>query len=138
MEFQSVEQLLDQKKVRITAMRQMVLEYFIENDKSVSLSDLESVFPRADRITLYRTLKTFEEKGIVHKIENATSEVKFALCKLDCSPAQHIDLHPHFHCLKCDETTCLESISIPSLSLPEGYQARDFNMMIKGFCRVCA
>ena len=42
---------------------------------------LEKAFPRADRITIYRTLKTFEEKGIVHGIEEGTTEVKYALCQ---------------------------------------------------------
>lgn len=73
------ETLLDQKSIRITPMRQLVLEYFLAENQIVGLTELEEIFPRADRITLYRTLKTFEEKGILHRIDNGVSEVKYAL-----------------------------------------------------------
>jgi Fe2+ or Zn2+ uptake regulation protein len=42
----------------------------------LSLSEIENQFENADRITIYRTLKTFEEKGIVHSIqENNTTKI---------------------------------------------------------------
>jgi Fur family ferric uptake transcriptional regulator len=71
-----VDEILTNKTVRITAMRQLVLEYFLENDGTFGLLELENDFPKSDRITIYRTLKTFEQKGIVHGISNGTGEVK--------------------------------------------------------------
>ena len=133
----TTEKILQQKALRITPMRQLVLEYFIAKNKILGLIDLENVFPRADRITIYRTLKIFEEKGIVHRIEDGQSEVKYALCKVDCSEDRHIDDHPHFHCLNCGDISCLEEVFIPSLDLPEGYQLEEVNMMVKGVCVNC-
>lgn len=52
----NIEEILQEKAVRITPMRQLLLEYFIREDKIVGLGELEKAFPRADRITLYRTL----------------------------------------------------------------------------------
>ena len=93
------EEILNKKEVRITPMRQLLLEFFLEKNKVLGLSELEKAFPKSDRVTIYRTLKTFEEKGIVHGISNGTTEMKYALCH-DCQVANHSDFHPHFSCLK--------------------------------------
>ena len=134
---EKVEILLEQKSVRVTAMRQLILEYFLKEQKTASLRDLEAIFNRADRITIYRTLKTFEEKGILHSIANGTSEVKYALCKTDCGPDNHTDQHPHFQCIKCNQLTCLEDIFIPKMELPKGYISIETQMTIKGICVIC-
>ncbi|MGB0931761.1 MAG: hypothetical protein ACPGVB_13350 [Chitinophagales bacterium] len=53
-----VDKILKRHAVRITLMRQLVLEYFIEKDMVLGLKDLEEAFPKSDKITIYRTLKT--------------------------------------------------------------------------------
>ena len=73
-----LDNLLQQKQVRPTAMRLLVLGYLLKQAAAISLNDLETYFHRSDRITLYRTLKTFEEKGLVHKIDDGTGSVKYA------------------------------------------------------------
>ncbi len=130
-------EILEQKAVRITPMRQLLLEYFLFNDGTFGLMELEEAFPKSDRITMYRTLKTFEEKGIIHSIDNGTNEVKYALCKEHCTSSNHLDQHPHFHCLKCNQITCLENVFIPSMELPDGFTANEINMTIKGVCKNC-
>ena len=132
-----VDKILEQKAVRITPMRQLLLEYFLRNQQTFGLQELEKAFPKSDRITMYRTLKTFEENGIIHSIDNGTNEVKYALCKEHCTPAHHIDQHPHFHCSECNQIVCLENVFIPSIELPEGYAANEINMTIKGTCKNC-
>ena len=77
--------ILEQKAVRITPMRQLLLEHFLLENAVFGLSELEDVFPNSDRITIYRTLKTFEEKGIIHSIDNVTGAVKYALCDEQCT-----------------------------------------------------
>jgi len=56
---EQVNKILEQKAVRITPMRQLLLEYFVAENTVLGLSELEKVFPKSDRITMYRTLKTF-------------------------------------------------------------------------------
>ncbi|MCI5057579.1 MAG: transcriptional repressor [Flavobacteriales bacterium] len=129
--------ILKQKAVRITPMRQLLLEYFLQNNGTFGLIELESVFPKSDRITMYRTLKTFEEKGILHSIHNGTSEVKYALCDEHCTPMHHVDQHPHFHCEKCKQVTCIDSLVIPKMELPNDYIQKEITIMIKGICPDC-
>lgn len=135
---EKAEEILIQKSIRITPMRQMLLEYFLDQQSVIGLSELELVFPKGDRITMYRTLKTFEENGIIHTVEKGGGEVKYGLCHKHCTPSRHKDQHPHFHCIKCGESTCLETILIPPIELPDRYIAAELRMDIKGICGQCA
>ena len=129
--------ILEKKAVRITPMRQLILEYFLENEGVFGLLKLEDDFPKSDRITIYRTLKTFEEKGILHSINNGTKEIKYALCDEHCTPIHHIDQHPHFQCEQCKQISCIDSLVIPKMELPKGYIQKEMTMMIKGICPDC-
>lgn len=119
-------------------MRQMLLEYFLNQQSVIGLSELEQAFPRGDRITMYRTLKTFEENGIIHGIEKGGVEIKYGLCQEHCTLNMHKDRHPHFHCMKCGESSCLETVLIPPIELPDRYTATELRMDVKGICDQCA
>lgn len=134
---EKVETILHNKNVRPTAMRLLVYRTLTENPSAISLTDLENLLETADRTTLYRTIKTFEEQGVVHPIEDGTGVTKYALCTAYCNAGEHKDLHLHFHCSVCEETTCLTDYSIPKISLPNGYIAQDVNFMVSGVCKNC-
>ncbi len=59
---ETIEQLLESKQVRVTAMRLLIYKFLAEKEVAVTLSVIENAFEKADRTTLYRTIKTFEEK----------------------------------------------------------------------------
>lgn len=129
--------VLNKKNVRPTAMRLLVYKALSENKIAISLTDLENNLETADRTTLYRTIKTFEEQGIVHPIEDGTGIKKYALCTPYCNAEEHKDLHLHFHCNLCEETSCLTEYSIPKINLPEHYIAREVNFTVAGICNKC-
>ncbi len=129
---------LIKKNVRPTAMRILIYKFMAEKDIAVALTDIEKAFVKAERTTLYRTLKTFEENGIVHQIEDGTGITKYALCEPGCNCELDQDLHLHFHCGHCDKTVCLTEHKIPHINLPEGYIAEDANLVLKGICDKCS
>lgn len=133
-----IEKLLKAKNVRPTAMRTLIYKFMAENEVAVALTDIENAFAKADRTTLYRTLKTFEEKGVAHQIDDGTGIQKYALCEPGCNCDLDQDLHLHFHCNNCDETVCLTEHRIPNINLPEGYVAEDANLVLKGICDKCS
>lgn len=135
---QSPVDFLQQKNVRPTAMRTLVYKYMAQKEIAVALTDIENAFEKVERTTLYRTLKTFEENGIVHPIEDGTGIKKYALCEPGCNCKLDQDLHLHFHCGHCDETVCLTEHKIPHINLPEGYIAEDANLVITGICEKCS
>jgi Fur family ferric uptake transcriptional regulator len=132
-----IERKLQQKNIRPTAMRLLVYEFLEKQVVAASLTDIENTFDKLERTTLYRTLKTFEENGIVHKIDDGSGIAKFALCEDQCNCDLETDLHLHFHCTNCNETQCLTEQKIPHINLPPGYKAIDANLVVKGICNKC-
>lgn len=118
-------------------MRLLVLETLTKQLTAVSLKDIEATFEQADRITLYRTLRTFEEKGLVHRVIDGTGLTKYALCEEGCVCAPH-DLHVHFYCNACKETYCLPKSKVPDVQLPDRFQLQEVNLVVKGICDRCA
>lgn len=132
-----VEKQLEQYDIRPTAMRMLVYQFIKSKTSAVSLTIVENHFEKSDRTTLYRTLKTFEEKGVVHQIDDGTGIPKYALCQHEHHSEKHNDLHLHFHCAKCNETVCLTDYQIPQISLPDNFIPEDINMLVKGVCDKC-
>ncbi len=129
--------LLTQKQIKITPNRKLVLDIFLVKQYALSLADLENELPWADRASLYRTLKTFEQKALIHAIDDGDKAVKYALCDDSCEVSHHT-IHPHFHCEKCGKTICLspQDISIPEL--PAHYKIESYSLVINGLCDTCA
>ncbi|WP_035455170.1 Fur family transcriptional regulator [Algoriphagus terrigena] len=133
-----LEDKLKQKDIRPTAMRLLVLEALVVQKAAISLSDLEKTFEKSDRVTLFRTLKTFQENGLVHSIDDGTGAPKYALCAEGCNCDIERDLHVHFHCRVCSETFCLPKYKIPEIELPSMFKGEEANLVVKGICGKCA
>jgi len=131
-----VEEKLTTNNIRPTAMRILVLQYLMQEEAAHSLKQLEEAFSHADRSTLYRTLKTFEESKIIHSIDDGSGMIKYGVCLegCNCNPE---DQHYHFHCVSCEATFCLTSMHIPQIDLPANFKMQQANMVIKGTCAHC-
>jgi len=134
----ALEKVLERNKVRPTAMRLLVLQYLFTKNVAVSLTDLENSFEKSDRTTLYRTLKTFVESCLVHKIDDGTGVSKYALCEENCNCEIETDLHVHFHCNLCKQTICLPKHKIPAIYLPKAFLPQEVNLVVKGTCNKCS
>ena len=133
-----LENKLKEKDIRPTAMRLLVLEALTSQEAAISLSDLEKAFEKSDRVTLFRTLKTFQENELVHSIDDGTGAPKYALCEEGCECNIERDLHVHFHCRVCSETFCLHKYKIPEIDLPDKFKGEEANLVVKGVCGKCA
>jgi len=131
-----LEEKLENRQIKPTAMRLLVLRHLVESTAALSLSDLEAKFEKADKVTLYRTLKTFEDKKLIHAITDGTGAVKYALCAEDCE-CEPQDQHVHFHCIKCGETYCLSQSKVPQTQIPSGFTVNSASMLFKGVCANC-
>ncbi len=132
-----LENVLIAKQVNPTAVRLLVLGYLLKQKAAISLSDLETALHRADRVTLYRTLKTFEEKGVIHTIKDGTEVTKYALCQDECNNGHHSDMHIHFYCTNCKELYCLPKVQIPKLNLPNNFTLQEMSLVARGICNNC-
>jgi Fur family ferric uptake transcriptional regulator len=133
-----IEKTLNSFNVRPTAMRLLIYKFLAEKEVAVTLSDIENAFEKADRTTLYRTIKTFEDTDIVHQIDDGTGITKYALCEQGCNCEIETDLHLHFHCNNCNETVCLTEHKIPQIKVPDGFVSENVNLVVKGICDKCS
>ncbi|HEV8083244.1 MAG TPA: Fur family transcriptional regulator [Chitinophagaceae bacterium] len=133
-----VTQILKQNRLSITGSRQKILELFLLSDGALSHADIEKNTGESfDRVTVYRTLQTFVEKGIIHLIPTTDNSIKYALCKNDCAPGHHHDNHVHFICGECEKTICLDDVNIPMVKLPGGFTPTRSEMVVTGTCGEC-
>jgi Fur family ferric uptake transcriptional regulator len=131
-------QLLRDFKLRSTPTRQEVLHLFLQKDYALSHGDIENGIGNSlDRVTVYRTLKTFLDKGLIHKVLDDEGSLKYALCNEACGQAGHHHDHVHFKCLKCGQTNCLQ-VEVPAVRLPKGYKPKEVNLLIQGICEHCS
>lgn len=129
--------LLKDFQLRSTPGRQEVLDIFLKINHALSHGDIERNMPADfDRVTLYRTLKTFLDKGLVHKVLDDEGGLKYALCNHNCNATSHSHNHVHFKCTVCGQTSCLD-IEIPGIKLPKGYKPVESNLLIQGTCLNC-
>lgn len=130
--------VLKEHGLRKTTIRIKVVSILADSDHAVSQPELESkLSSEADRVTLYRTMKSLEEKGVVHKIIDMTGISKYALCKAECTIHQHNDEHLHFHCSNCGNVYCLNIPGLPDYQLPAGYAVNELKLNAIGICFNC-
>ena len=105
----------------MTPFRVSVLEVFARFKNAINTTQIENELANFDRITLYRTLKTFIESGLIHEIVMPGDVKKLALCKEECHHHEHEHNHQHLHfrCNECDEVFCLELKEFPSVKFPK-------------------
>lgn len=133
-----IKDILKQNRLSITGSRQKILKLFLLKNGALSHADIEKKTGESfDRVTVYRTLQTFVESGIIHLIPTTDNSVKYALCKNDCAPGHHHDNHVHFICDECSKTICLEEVTIPVVKLPKGFTPQHSEMVVTGVCEEC-
>ena len=130
--------LLRSHKLRSTPSRSAILDLFLNSNHALSYSDIErEVVAAFDRVTVYRTLKSFVDKGVVHKVLDDGGSLKYALCSDHCHDTDHHHDHVHFKCTNCGQTNCLDDLEIPAVKLPKGYKVTEMNLLIQGTCQNC-
>ncbi len=134
---QEVQQILKARNLRSTQSRKEILTYLLSNKYAVAHADVEKTLSELDRVTIYRTLSTFMEKGIIHQVSDDTGATKYAVCSHQCDSLGHHDEHVHFKCVKCEQIQCIDTVEIPDIDLPEGFRPLYSNYLIYGVCKEC-
>jgi Fur family ferric uptake transcriptional regulator len=130
--------VLKKNQLSVTDSRKAILELFQKTPGALAHADIEkNTSALFDRVTIYRTLQTFVEKGIIHTIPTSDNSVRYALCKDDCTGGHHHDDHVHFLCDVCATTFCIDHVVIPSIQLPNGFKPKQTDVIMSGICNKC-
>ena len=131
-------EILKKNQLSVTEGRKKILELFLNSPGALAHADIEKNTDAAfDRVTVYRTLQTFVDKGIIHHIPTTDNSSLYALCKDNCEEGHHHDNHVHFICENCNKTICLDEVTVPEVRLPKGFRPNHAEMVVKGLCGDC-
>ncbi len=129
----TADDILSQFGLSRTSIRTKLVTLLLEESEALTSKEIEQKLDEEiDRVTLYRTIKLFEEKNLIHKIVIDDHTAKYRLVNSEKS----ID-HPHFHCTECDKVVCLPEMPLPDCGLPEGFSAKTQNTIVEGKCPKC-
>ena len=128
----NVTDILKAKKMSRTGIREKVLSAMLNvglvtQKEIIALMDFD-----LNRITLYRTLREFMNKGIIVRIYDEKGVEKFFL---------NVDNrrdHVHFKCVKCGKLFSFPGKVFKYRSLPKGYIAKEKKLFITGICNECS
>ncbi|MEM6397586.1 MAG: transcriptional repressor [Bacteroidota bacterium] len=135
MDNQNIQDILKAHGIRKTLFRTELLDIFIKSRYGLSFSDIKSkVTQTQDKVTIYRGLDVFLEKGLIHKVPSNDRVAKYALHSLE---EVHNRAHVHFICTECDNTFCLNEIEIPEIKDMPGYKIQKSKLTLEGNCPDC-
>lgn len=132
------EEVLKSYHLSHTQVRLEIIRILLQSALALSVSEIRQRFQTpCDRVTLYRNLKTFTKKGIIHQIFIDNQDSKYVLPENIVKPEQQYTEHPHFKCIRCNLVRCLNEMQIGSVTLPEGYKKLETNFVVFGLCSEC-
>ena len=136
---EAIKDILKRNSLSVTGSREKILSLFLSQQGALAHGDIEKkAGEKFDRVTVYRTLQTFVEKGIIHTITTADNSIRYALCKDNCEEGHHHDHHVHFVCTICKNKYCLDDIVTPDIKLPKGYSSSHIEVVAEGICGKCS
>ena len=116
-----IEQLIKDKKIKLTTARVKLLEILKEANRPLCYEEIKKDISM-DKATFYRNISKFEEEGILNAFESNDKKRYFEL---------KLKPHAHFVCVECNRVECIKDVEI---TLP-GYEIN--NVIINGKCQSC-
>ena len=131
--------ILSENGISRTEFRTELLNLFYSSKMSLSVEDILNHFDNSiNKVTVYRSLESFENKGLIHKVPDSNNLKRYSLCKEDeCNASSHKHNHGHFICYSCNQTFCLEEIKTPDIICMKGFYIQELKLTAEGYCQDC-
>jgi len=133
----AIADLLKESGLKVTPQRIAVYNYLIHTTShptaDVIYKALERDYPALSLATVYKTLDTFSEKGLVQELNVGEDSFRY---DANSSP------HPHFLCKKCSAVYDLPTIdsfsNLKDLFMAEtGHNIESEQIYLYGTCKSC-
>ncbi len=140
-----LKELLRTHNLKVTRMRLYTLRVLLASRTAMSHAEIsEKLGPDdVDKVTLYRTLSTFVEKGLAHRVATEDRNWLYAIYSSDSdshAAHEHEHDHAHFVCDSCEKIYCFP-VDSSSLSISNdkmmGFQIKEKEIRLHGQCPVC-
>lgn len=130
----NIPKLLQNVGLRVTPQRDIILRLIVTKKGHMSADDIYQLvhdsFPNLSLATVYNTLKSFSEAGLIREINLGNSPSLFD---------ENVSPHHHMVCRKCGKLIdfCL-SPNFTSIAEQAHFEIEDCHIEIKGICSDCA
>lgn len=120
----------------ITVQRRAVFEAMLDREDHPAADDIYDAvrlaMPNLSRTSVYRTLETLVETGMVQKVCHPGSTARFD---------PKISRHHHLVCMKCEKIFDIESAKLDAVPWPnvraQGFEIADYHIHFRGVCADC-
>jgi Fe2+ or Zn2+ uptake regulation protein len=120
----------------LTIQRRVILEAALDLDDHPTADRVyETVASRASgisRTTVYRTLETLVQLGVISKACHPGSVARYD---------NRLEAHHHLICERCDRVIDISDERLDALPIPDtsslGFEVREFKVQFRGVCRRC-
>ena len=135
--------ILKEHNLKVTKIRLEVLDLLIKSGIAMSHSQISEKLDSeaVDKVTLYRTLNTFTEAGIAHKVATEDRNWLYAIFDEDAhEESDHSHEHAHFICDECDKIYCFpieENVTEIQQQHKMGFQIKSKEVRLHGLCPIC-
>ena len=137
-EMQVFMEYLQERKLKLTPHRQLILDVFLNHEGHRSVEDIYRVVrakdPRVGYTTVYRTMKILVDCGLAREIELADGVTRY----------EHLynhEHHDHMICMECGRSIEFYDPGIEALqdeaSAQLGFKVLDHRLQIYGLCSTC-
>lgn len=113
--------------MRQTKHRQEILHVMETTHGTLSASDIHCALPHINLVTVYRTLETFVEAGLIKKLHFDSKEAVY-----------EFQNHPHYHaiCTDCEKVThfTIDSKKLTKALGLSNFSINDVEILVRGQC----
>ncbi|MDP8268556.1 MAG: Fur family transcriptional regulator [Candidatus Tenebribacter davisii] len=130
---QNIIEVLKEHNIAPSMQRVKILEY-LRDYKTHPTADmiyqaLVNDIPTLSKTTVYNTLKTFTENGILVALSLFDNEVRYEY---------NTDPHVHFKCMKCNKIYDLnKTFDLYKNEFIDGHKVTEHYVNLKGICKSC-
>jgi Fur family ferric uptake transcriptional regulator len=134
--------LLKSNGLRVTQARIEILDVLMQQHGPLSHQQIEGIIlghgSHIDRVTIYRTLHSLTECGILHRVMGIDRSFSYAFKNTHDHEEHHGIEHPHFVCEKCALTFCLPEVEVQqNIPTPSGFELKHTEVKLFGYCPEC-
>ncbi|MFP4333297.1 MAG: Fur family transcriptional regulator [Campylobacterales bacterium] len=132
-----IKELLNSVGIRYTDKKALILKKIEELHYDFNANLLHKEVAKTTKIdiaTIYRTLSSFKQKGLIREFLSSEGVVY----EYVNSPKK---VHPHFECKSCKNTICLDTLSFEDgmylSTLAKGHNIKHVSITFSGICQEC-
>ena len=132
-------EIFKNKGIHITENRVTLYSLIREQKNALSINYINKHFSSIiDRVSIYRIIKIFIDKGLLLKVINAEKEAAYIFNDNEITKTKTIKNRiAYFVCIACKSTIILNENLYKSFKLPQNMQITNCQLIIEGKCKKC-